>query len=612
MDIMKLKRILALVLSFVLAVPFTHAVSLTADDMVAPIFFGENLDTQGEVTETYQETTPESLESGVQVYGTPAAVFFAGDAPVGQTYGIAPLDLSTTPEPETIVLEGNQDSGVSATDGNNYIVNGDVFYGDEKGASVNCTDGSSVIVNGDVIRDSASSMGVFVNDGYVHVTGDVDATYGDSGKKYADGVELDRDNSMAVVDGNIIAPDRAIDCAYDNTVIVGGNVTSTDGTGVVATSKSNIDIGGVVKAAGNEFDIDVIYNDDQPGVIKVGGIEGGTEASLHFTVRDRACFDNLEEYMPDIVIGEVKNNADNFISVDTINEDRESCTLDSGKEVEEIYDMIQYVITVDYDKTLGTHKISGTNYNSKYGSATEDSELVVTIVPNEECTLKEVKTDNDKLNLKRIGDGVYTITVPRGGGVKINAVLEKIVKVETNTKPTTPTDPEGSDKPGNPTPSKPSNNTSTNAIGLVGEQKYSDSVKIEPLSYNSNINFNNNNSNNSNSISSVETLDINAETKDIINASNEIIAKVGMFTSTSDYLVLDLYDKTIFDANDLVNITKISRGKKILVYYWWNNIEYVVEIPANYPLYELVGVDGKVSRLKLSSTFGSKRTGRTR
>lgn len=379
----------------------------------------------------------------------------------------------------TITVDGNVTGGLDGVDAcdSEVTVGGNVTS--EKGAGIDAAN-SKVTAGGDV---TGSGTGIKADNSEVTVGGNVTSDEGDgiyakssevtvggdaTGKArgiYANDskVTAERDvtgefggitaiGSDIIVKGDVTAKgedhDIAIAAWDSSNVMVGGDVTGGDG--VAAKDGSNVSIKGSVKATGEEgmgifiagtekttvvvegdvtangVAMDVADNENANSEVAVAGKIGGTNGTIINVSVDNSGKVNT---LPEIVVGEI-TDFDNITVKDYRKGD------DVSEDVKkEVLDSIKYIVGTDNASMNGKGTISITKVNGsaldkdglgRFDVAKASETITVHINVQEGYEVSEVRAG--KATLTRNADGTYSVTVPAGGGVNIEALVRAIEK----------------------------------------------------------------------------------------------------------------------------------------------------------------------------------------
>lgn len=344
---------------------------------------------------------------------------------------------------EPTVIDGPVESTVTANDGDDIKVQGDVDItessnpGDYVGVNAN---GGNVEVTGDV---TGTEEGVaFNNGGSVTVGGDV------SGDSF--GILSDNGGTAKVggdVNGGVFVTDADVE--------IKGNVEKTNTTewcpaAVQESGDSTIKIGGSVTSSGSG-----IKTDGDSVIVIEGAIAASGSSAAIILDQSKSDFDDVTYetiYSKDdsvgvskIVVHEIKGdlgNDSNLVKAGYLSGTENystgtapTFTEDAGFRGEQIKNIF-YIIKKSENSDKGIASLSGTTQfdgiSGKIDAAPENTKITVTV--------KEgygVKAGT--IEITKNADGTYSLIVPRGGGVTLTAELlekaaEEIEKKEEEEK----------------------------------------------------------------------------------------------------------------------------------------------------------------------------------
>ena len=391
------------------------------------------------------------------------------------------VDTSGTSDPgisaddSTVTVDGNVTGGYNGIEaaGSDITVGGNVTA--ENGYGI-AADYSDVTVGGNVtgvdggIGASESTVKV---DGNVNGNGiGIDADLGSDIMVKGDvtsketGIIVSRESDVEV-GGNVTAGDGfiGIDASESANIIVGGNVTGGDG---VYAEGSNVSIKGSVKAnaedgigiiisgtekttvivegdvSANDAAIDVADNENASSEVVVAGkVSGADGAIINVTVDDETGKVNT---LPEIVVGEItdfdKITVKDFYKKEAVSEDVKKEVLDSIKYIVGTNDA-----SMDGKGTISITKVNGSALDKdglgRFDVAKASETITVHINVQDGYEVSEVRAG--KATLTRNADGTYSVTVPAGGGVNIEALIKAIEKSNSNVENNTNNNSDGSD-----------------------------------------------------------------------------------------------------------------------------------------------------------------------
>ena len=374
-----------------------------------------------------------------------------------------------------------KDMGIEAVDGATVDVEGNVTSKDNAGVEANKTDratdatgATKVTVKGDVTSDDFIGVDAS-NDSIVEVGGNVSGKEAgvraigttenpDAGKKEeiakvtvggnvsAEGTGVYAENADVIVGGNVKSTESTAVDAWDANVSVDGNaygysgiknedsdisikgdVTSNGGTtvGIFGTEKTTTIIGGNVKAAGGEDVIlDVSENKNADSELAIAGKIENEKNNAQIIVRidDEGKVTNL----PEIIIGEIENINKLDIMGTPDGTDPTKVSDDLKKEV---LDNIKYIVSTNTESlngngTITVTKVGGGSLDKdksglyEVGKATET--ITIHVATKDGYEVSEIKAGKATASLVKNADGTYSVTIPAGGGVNIEALIKAI------------------------------------------------------------------------------------------------------------------------------------------------------------------------------------------
>lgn len=261
---------------------------------------------------------------------------------------------------------------------------------------VDKTQKNDVTVNGDITAKS-NYMATGIDFLGLHGTTNVkvDGNISADANKSADGINLSSDDKDATAN-----------------IIVNGDVTgSTYGTyfdGFDGTS--NVVINGTLSGGESAIIITKETNttEDEDGkeVTEKHGYNGNNNITVWKMTSDQDGLVKVAEETRSDITGEVKSKQD-------------------AEAVDNVLKNINYIIRTD-KVSNGTIHLSNTRLISGFDTARETEDITIKVEASDGYKVDSVK--NGDAVLKKNSDGTYTLTVPRGGGVQLSAVLSAIQK----------------------------------------------------------------------------------------------------------------------------------------------------------------------------------------
>ena len=363
-------------------------------------------------------------------------------------------------------VSSNDNPGIDAMDGANVTVGGNVTSKNNTGVSaiktIEATDdtpATTVTVKGDVTSDGL--YGIDASDGSVvkvdgNVTGTEEGIHADDaqitvgGDVKADGDGIFADDSEIVVGGNVASKNGVgvsvgtsnvtiegnVSGKYgiindESTITIKGDVTSKGGTTIEiwGSDKTSTIIEGNVKSGVTDsgITINVSYNKNKDSELAIAGkIENGSQhAQLEVGFDENGKVTDL----PEIVVGEIED----INKVDVIDYGTGEKLSDAAKK--EVIDNIKYIVSTNTEGMNGNGTITITKVGGgaldkdksgtyTVGKATET--ITIHVDTKEGYEVAEVKAGKATASLVKNSDGTYSVTIPAGGGVNIEALLKAI------------------------------------------------------------------------------------------------------------------------------------------------------------------------------------------
>lgn len=317
----------------------------------------------------------------------------------------------------TVTVKGDVTSdglyGIDASDGSVVKVDGNVT-GTEEGIHA---DDAQITVGGDV---KADGDGIFADDSEIVVGGDVASK---------NGVGVSVGISNVTIEGNVSGKYGIIN--DESTITIKGDVTSKGGTTIEiwGSDKTSTIIEGNVKSGVTDsgITINVSYNKNKDSELAIAGkIENGSQnAQLEVGFDENGKVTDL----PEIVVGEIED----INKVDVIDYGTGEKLSDAAKK--EVIDNIKYIVSTNTEGMNGNGTITITKVGGgaldkdksgtyTVGKATET--ITIHVDTKEGYEVAEVKAGKATASLVKNSDGTYSVTIPAGGGVNIEALLKAI------------------------------------------------------------------------------------------------------------------------------------------------------------------------------------------
>ena len=430
-------------------------------------------------------------------------------------------------------VSGKDNPGIEAMDGATVDVGGNVTSkenaGVEAGKTNSATDetgATKVTVKGDVVSDEGIGIDVS-NDSIVEVGGTVSGKDGgvkaigssenpDAGKKEeiakvtvggnvsAEGTGVYAENADVIVGANVKSTESTAVDAWnanvsvdgdvygcsgiknaDSDIAIKGDITSNGGAtvGIFGTGKTTTIIGGNVKATDSkDIILDVSENENADSELAIAGKVENEKNNAQITVRldDEGKVTNL----PEIIIGEIEN----INKLDIMGTpDGTEPTKVSDDLKKEVLDNIKYIVSTNTDSlngngTITVTKVGGGSLDKdksglyEVGKATET--ITIHVATKDGYEVSEIKAGKATASLVKNADGTYSVTIPAGGGVNIEALIKAI---ETKAVYTSSSDDDDSSS-SNGTPSTWGSNGANWTFTKANGQKAKD--EWQQISYN--------------------------------------------------------------------------------------------------------------------------------
>ena len=230
----------------------------------------------------------------------------------------------------------------------------------------------------------------------------------------------------------------------ENKVTIKGSVKATgeEGIGIIimGTEKTTVVVEGDVTANDAAIAID---NENADSEVAVAGKISGTNGT---TINVAVDGSGKVGTLPEIVVGEIED----FENITVKDHYGEKVSEDVKKEV---LDSIKYIVgtndaSMDGKGTISITKVNGTALDKdglgRFDVAKASETITVHINVQDGYEISEVKAG--KATLTRNADGTYSVTIPAGGGVNIEALVKAI---EKDTADNSGNDNNGSDNSNN-------------------------------------------------------------------------------------------------------------------------------------------------------------------
>ena len=407
-------------------------------------------------------------------------------------------------------VSSNEEQAITAS-ASTITVKGNVHS--NKGWAIN-SDSSNVTVNGNVSSDENSAIVASYNSSGITIDGNVTG-----------GVIKDNDNTVS----------NAINMDNRAAILVKGNVeTANKGldneTAVIITPIKEAKTGKLI-VLGN-----ITAHGKEGNAIWIDTSTDSNNVKKDFTAND----------LPEIIVGSLNaDKQDLLVGFEFNNGKTES---DNDELLESIYDSIMYYIDIKQPDN-GKIDVTGAFSSDGYLVAHEDDSISISVSPNEGYEVDSVA--GGKVNVIKNADGTYTVEVPRGGGIKISALLKAIEKVI----------PPSSEAP----------------VIKVTSSKKSDDTPSTPV------------------LTAAKSYSVfnNTIQKDITSVPQNGTLKIDMGNWIS-------FNKKTFEL-----LSKRS-DVAITITYKYKGQTYRVTIPAGYPIMDLLDENGYCGCLYLNSIFGSE------
>lgn len=224
-------------------------------------------------------------------------------------------------------------------------------------------------------------------------------------------------------------------CADANEVADGIVLSAED-----EKSKANIIVNGDVKGSTSGISFDGF--DGTANVIVNGTVSGGKSAVIINKITDIYTDENDEDRVviekrgyngnSNITVWKMTSDQDDLVKVEEETRSeitREENSKQDAEAADKVLKNINYIIRTD-KVSNGTIHLSNTRLISGFDTARETEDITIKVEASDGYKVDSVK--NGDAVLKKNEDGTYTLTVPRGGGVQLSAVLSAIQKSQSS------------------------------------------------------------------------------------------------------------------------------------------------------------------------------------
>lgn len=224
-------------------------------------------------------------------------------------------------------------------------------------------------------------------------------------------------------------------CADANEVADGIVLSAED-----EKSKANIIVNGDVKGSTSGISFDGF--DGTANVIVNGTVSGGKSAVIINKITDIYTDEKDEDRVviekrgyngnSNITVWKMTSDQDDLVKVEEETRSeitREENSKQDAEAADKVLKNINYIIRTD-KVSNGTIHLSNTRLISGFDTARETEDITIKVEASDGYKVDSVK--NGDAVLKKNADGTYTLTVPRGGGVQLSAVLSAIQKSQSS------------------------------------------------------------------------------------------------------------------------------------------------------------------------------------
>lgn len=308
-----------------------------------------------------------------------------------------------------------------------YKINGSVEAG-ESCTGIWADNGGKVTVSGDVtvggIESGNNAYGVYAdNGGTVEVTGSV-AAGTQEGEMFGTGIYA-YDGGKVTVGGSVEAGKYGKGIWADNGYVrVEGNVSAPASKTELMNSRGiDIRADGIVSVSGDvSGEIGAEFNNlDSESTLIVEGTLSGESCDIFIA--------SVYGAVPEIVVGQLGDElGDVMLGVAT----------GSNFGTEAVYNKIRYIINADGMTVDGADKYENVLTGTVYDVAHEADELTFSAAAKNGYRLVSVDFGSYADEVINKGNGIYTVTVLRGGGLNFKASFEKIAAASASAEPCVP------------------------------------------------------------------------------------------------------------------------------------------------------------------------------
>lgn len=347
-----------------------------------------------------------SSDTATGIYAEDATVTVKGDVTSNDTGILAGAGAYDEDYKTTVDVKGNvtaEGSGIFASGNTTVTVGGNVTSKDGD-YGIEGDNGVNIIVGGNITANGDDSTGIDLADG-----------------------------SSATVNGSVKGNDGAF--VTDSKLHVKGDVISKSGVtvGVYGTDKTTCIIEGDVNSDGNIIlDVSLGNGDEENNkdneLAIAGTVKNGEKRATIYVDVDPANRDKVKN-SAEIVIGEIED----INKIDVVDYGTDEKLSDAAKK--EFIDNIKYIVSTNTEGMNGNGTITITKVGGgaldkdksgtyTVGKATET--ITIHVDTKDGYEVSEVKAGKATASLVKNSDGTYSVTIPAGGGVNIEALLKAI------------------------------------------------------------------------------------------------------------------------------------------------------------------------------------------